>query len=127
MLLKNAPSIFQRNIQRIFKDLPAVRCFIDDGIIGGRSVEELYMNLRKVLEVLRDNKMLRASNVLHEGLERQKNRNSLFSANDDNYFEDYDGDRPSRKLFKSFKQIVCTSSFIRVGRIVVDGLGSKQY
>ena len=58
MGLKNAPSIFQRNIQRIFKDLPAVRCFIDDGIIGGRSVEELYMNLRKVLEVLRDNKMV---------------------------------------------------------------------
>ena len=49
--------------------------------------------------------MFRASNVLHEGLEHQKNRNSLFSANDDKYFEDYDGDRPSRKLFKSFKQI----------------------
>ena len=58
MGLKNAPSIFQRNIQRIFKDMPAVRCFIDDGIIGGRSVEELYMNLRKVLEVLRENKMV---------------------------------------------------------------------
>ena len=35
MGLRNAPSIFQRNMQRVFSDMPQVRIFVDDGIIGG--------------------------------------------------------------------------------------------
>ncbi|OUV17952.1 MAG: hypothetical protein CBC46_01930, partial [Verrucomicrobiaceae bacterium TMED86] len=58
MGLKNAPSIFQRNMQRVFKDVPEVRIFVDDGIVGGATVEELYLNLRKVLDKLRENNMV---------------------------------------------------------------------
>ena len=58
MGLKNAPSIFQRNMNRIFKDLPDVRCFVDDGVIGGETLEQLYLNVRQVLEVLQKNQMV---------------------------------------------------------------------
>ena len=58
MGLKNAPSIFQRNMNRIFKDLPDVRCFVDDGVVGGETLEQLYLNVRQVLEVLQKNQMV---------------------------------------------------------------------
>ena len=58
MGLKNAPSIFQRNMQRVFKDIPEVRIFVDDGIVGGATVEELYLNLRKVLDKLKEHNMV---------------------------------------------------------------------
>ena len=58
MGLRNAPSIFQRNMQRVFSDMPQVRIFVDDGIIGGATVEELYVNLRKVLKRLKDTNMV---------------------------------------------------------------------
>ena len=58
MGLKNAPSIFQRNMQRVFKDIPEVRIFVDDGIVGGATIEELYLNLRKVLDKLKEHNMV---------------------------------------------------------------------
>ena len=58
MGLKNAPSIFQRNMNRIFKELPDVRCFVDDGVVGGETLEQLYLNVRQVLEVLQKNQMV---------------------------------------------------------------------
>jgi hypothetical protein len=64
MGLKNAPSVFQRNVQKIFHDMPEVRIFVDDGIVGGRTVEEAYMNMRKVLERLRQfNMVVRTSKM----------------------------------------------------------------
>ena len=58
MGLKNAPSIFQRNMQRLFKDIPAVRIFVDDGVVGGATVEELYLNLRRVMDVLKEHRLI---------------------------------------------------------------------
>ena len=56
MGLKNSPSVFQRNMQQIFHDMPEVRIFVDDGIVGGRTLEEAYANTRKVLDRLREKK-----------------------------------------------------------------------
>ena len=58
MGLKNAPSIFQRNMTRLFRDIPEVRIFIDDGVVGGATVEELYLNLRKVMDILKQNRLI---------------------------------------------------------------------
>lgn len=58
MGLRNAPSIFQRNMARLFRHVPEVRIFIDDGVVGGATVEELYLNLRKVMNILRENKLI---------------------------------------------------------------------
>ena len=58
MGIRNAPSIFQRNVQRVFRDMPEVRIFVDDGIVGSHSVEENYMTMRRVLERLREMNMV---------------------------------------------------------------------
>jgi hypothetical protein len=58
MGLKNSPSIFQRNMQHIFHDMPMVRIFVDDGIVGGRTLEEAYENMKLVLDRLREKNMV---------------------------------------------------------------------
>ena len=47
----------------------------------------------------------RISANIHEGMEREKTRRSLFSATDDDHGDDYDGDRPNKTLFNFLKQI----------------------
>ena len=36
--LNNSPSVLQRNVQQIFHDMPEVRIFVDDGIVGSHTL-----------------------------------------------------------------------------------------
>jgi hypothetical protein len=56
--LKNSPSMFQRNMQHIFHDMPQFRIFVDDGIVGGRTLEEAYENMKMMLDRLREKNMV---------------------------------------------------------------------
>jgi len=47
--IASAPSIFQRVMDDMFRDLPWVKCYLDDILITGRNVEEHW---QRVLEVL---------------------------------------------------------------------------
>ncbi len=58
MGLKHSPSIFQRNMQHILHDMPMVRIFVDDVIVGGRTLEEAYENMKLVLDRLREKNMV---------------------------------------------------------------------
>lgn len=52
--ISSAPSIFQRIMENLMKDLPVV-VFLDDLLIMGRSEEEHLKNLQDVLQRLKDN------------------------------------------------------------------------
>jgi hypothetical protein len=54
MGLRNAPSIFMREMQDIFKDLDFVKIFVDDLICASDSVEEHQEHLRILFERLRE-------------------------------------------------------------------------
>jgi hypothetical protein len=38
--------------------MPQVRIFVDDGIVGGRTLEEVYENMKMMLDRLREKKMV---------------------------------------------------------------------
>ena len=58
MGLKNSPACFMRNLQGIFHDMPEVKLFVDDGAIGTETVEENFELLLRVLERLRENRLI---------------------------------------------------------------------
>ncbi len=45
-------------MQQIFHDMLQVRIFVDDGIVGGRTLEEAYENMKLVLDRLREKNMV---------------------------------------------------------------------
>ena len=47
--ISSAPSIFQRQMDDLFRDLPQVCAYLDDLLITGRTIEEHMRNLREVL------------------------------------------------------------------------------
>ena len=56
MGLKNSPSVFQRNMQDILKDLPFAQVFVDDIIVASDSVEEHWVHLERLLTRLRESR-----------------------------------------------------------------------
>ena len=53
--IASAPAIFQRTLEQLFSELDSVKNYIDDLYITGRNDEEHIENLRKVLEICRQN------------------------------------------------------------------------
>jgi hypothetical protein len=58
MGLKNSPSIFQRAMQDMLRDLDFCHCYIDDVIVASESPEEHLHHLRILFERLRSSKVL---------------------------------------------------------------------
>ena len=58
MGLKNSPSIFQRAMQDMLRDLDFCHCYIDDVIVASDSPEEHLHHLRILFERLRSSKVL---------------------------------------------------------------------
>ena len=58
MGLKNAPAIFQRNIQQIFADMPEVKIFVDDLCVGTQTVEENLEIMVKVMERMAEHRLI---------------------------------------------------------------------
>ena len=56
MGLKNSPSVFQRNMQELLKDMPFAQVFIDDIIVASDSVEEHLQHLELLLARMRESK-----------------------------------------------------------------------
>ena len=52
--IASAPAIFQRTMNQLLNGLTGVRCYLDDIIIMGKSMEEHLNNLSRVLEQLQD-------------------------------------------------------------------------
>jgi hypothetical protein len=50
--LCNAAQTFQRFIDRLFKHLPFVFCYLDDPIIASRTLEEHHEHLRQIFIIL---------------------------------------------------------------------------
>ena len=50
--IASAPAIFQRVMDEVLADLPFVKCFLDDLLVTGKTVEEHNTRLRQVLERL---------------------------------------------------------------------------
>jgi hypothetical protein len=55
---KNSPSIFQRAMQDMLRDLDFCHCYIDDVIVASESPEEHLHHLRILFERLRSSKVL---------------------------------------------------------------------
>ena len=53
--ISSAPSIFQRQMDRLFARLPGIQCYQDDILITGRNDQEHLRNLERVLQILEEN------------------------------------------------------------------------
>ncbi len=53
--VSSAPAVFQRTMDKILQGLDGVICYVDDLLITGKTDEEHFENLRKVLTRLREN------------------------------------------------------------------------
>jgi hypothetical protein len=55
--LRNTAQTFQCFMDRLFKHLPFVFCYLDDLIIASRTLEEHNKHLRQICSILQENKM----------------------------------------------------------------------
>jgi hypothetical protein len=53
--LRNAARTFQRFMDRLFKQLPLVFCYLDDLIIASHTLEEHHEQLRQIFTILQEN------------------------------------------------------------------------
>jgi hypothetical protein len=53
--LRNAAQTFQRFMDRLFKHLPFVFCYLDDLIIASRTLEEHHEHFRQIFTILQEN------------------------------------------------------------------------
>lgn len=51
---KPAPAIFQSVMEQILRNMPGVQVYLDDILIGGKSLDECYSRLEHVLQRLRE-------------------------------------------------------------------------
>lgn len=52
--IKTAASIFQKNMEQLFKAMKGVVAFLDDILVSGKDDEEHLKNLKRVFEKLRE-------------------------------------------------------------------------
>ncbi|XP_058449037.1 uncharacterized protein K02A2.6-like [Malaya genurostris] len=69
-----APEIFQREMTRLFIGMENVIVYIDDILVFAKSLEELRITVRKVLEILRINNLTLNNNKCEFDKERIKSR-----------------------------------------------------
>ena len=52
--ITDAPSIFQREMDHLMKDIPGVKCLLDDVLIVGRTKEEALSRIDRVFKVIKE-------------------------------------------------------------------------
>jgi hypothetical protein len=55
--LRNAAQTFQLFMEKLFKQLPFVFCYLDDLIIASHTLEEHHEHLRQIFTILQENSL----------------------------------------------------------------------
>jgi transposase InsO family protein len=88
----SAPSIFQSVMDRVLQGLKGVKCYLDDLLIVGESLEDCYHKVEQVLERL---------NEYNIKLQMEKCRFFLSSVNYLGYRVDSEGNHPTEELVEA--------------------------